>query len=303
MATVPLSGTNIRLLSGIPFNSDYKNTRWFNTRLEQSTWFQSRNVIHSESQFNFQRIEGRHYMRVGKNIDQLWGVNYLMFQNAEYNNKWFYAFVTKLEHNNPSNTFVYFEIDVLQTWCFDMNFKPSYIMREHMTLWNSDGSPVINTVDEGLNYGTEYDNHLTTRIRTQLNGGYKWLVIVTKTPIESGAENEVEAKLIGNPQPLTYYILPFKDNDMTPSVIIEGDDYPIVPPTRLLSEIYKDEQAVNNVVSLYVTDYTGIKTEFQSGSGAPDSITFPRIQSGGNADVESVSLGGETAGLRVVKVK
>lgn len=295
MATVPISGTSIRFISGIPFNSDYKNTRWFDNRTQQTSYFNSRNTVHSMGgQNSFQRIEGRHYVKVNKNIDDLWGTNYLTFLNR---NKRFYAFVVKMEYINDGLTHVYFEIDVLQTWLFEMDFKPSYIVREHRPLWNRDGIPVINTIDEGLSYGTEYDNRLTSRLRSQLNGGYKWLVIVSKTPIESGAENAVEGKVIANPQPLSYYIAPFKDNDMTPTIIINGVVNPISPPTRILSEMYKSELAVNNVVSIYVTDYTGIRTTFSSGtSGSPDVIRFPN---NGNADVSSVDL---ARGVRVVKV-
>ena len=47
MATVPVSGTNIRILSNIPFSSDYKHTRWFDTQTEQTNYFLGKNVVHS----------------------------------------------------------------------------------------------------------------------------------------------------------------------------------------------------------------------------------------------------------------
>jgi hypothetical protein len=87
MATVPLSGTNIRLLSGVPFQSDYKNTRWFNNQTDQLNYFTSKPIVHSMSDYTFQRIEGRPLIRVNKSIDELWNVNYLMFQNTNYNSQ------------------------------------------------------------------------------------------------------------------------------------------------------------------------------------------------------------------------
>ena len=42
MATVPLSGTNVRLLSGVPFYNDYKDTRWFDTKAAQTAYFLNR---------------------------------------------------------------------------------------------------------------------------------------------------------------------------------------------------------------------------------------------------------------------
>src|SRR5690625_1995280 len=131
MAVVPTSATNIRFLKGVPLYADYKHTRWFSSVNEQRSFFTSRTVVHSMSQANFQRIEGRHYVAVNKHIDDLWETNYVMFQNTEYNNKWFYGFVTKVEYKNKGNTHVYFDIDVIQTWQFDITFKPSYVVREH----------------------------------------------------------------------------------------------------------------------------------------------------------------------------
>src|SRR6185312_6966981 len=98
MATTPLSGTNIRLLSGVPFSNDYKHTRWFDNLQQQTNYFLSKPTSYNKLQSNFQTIEGSHIVSVEKHIDQLWGTNYLMFQNEHYNNKWFYAFVVKLEY-------------------------------------------------------------------------------------------------------------------------------------------------------------------------------------------------------------
>ena len=292
MATVPISGTSIRLLSGIPFNSDYKNTRWFNSRNEQNSYFNSRNTVHSITQSSFQRIEGRHFIKVNRSIDDLWGTNYLTFLNR---NKRFYAFVTNLEYINDGLTHVHFRIDVLQTWLFEMDFKPSYVVREHRPLWNSDGSPVINTIDEGLNYGTEYDNVYTYRHTP--NGGFMFLVIVAKEPIEAGAVDNIEGGMIGLPQPLSYYVVPFKLSGATPTVRVNPSDSsgtPITPPLRILQEIYKLESAVNNIVSLFVTDYIGIDVDVTGSS--PEVMTFPS-----QSDVSGVTIEGDSS-LSLIKI-
>jgi hypothetical protein len=274
MATVPLSGTDIRLLSGVPFANDYKHTRWFDTLTDQTNYFLSKPVVHHMTQANFQRMEGYYFIAVNKSIDELWGTNYLMFNNTSKGNGWWYAFVTKLEYVQKNTTYVHFQIDVFQTWKFYMNFKPSFVVREHCPLWNADGTPVINTVDEGLNYGTEYDT--VSVIQYQPNDGYKWLVIVTKTPIHNGgAGNVVTPLVVGTPQPLSVYMVPFKDNNTVPRIYVEASQRGIVisKPTDVLRNLYMDTDSVNNVVSLYVTDYTGIPVNIEYGS--PDVFTFP----------------------------
>lgn len=267
MATVPISGTSIRLMSGVPFYNDYKDTRWFDNRAQQDSYFNSRTTVHNMGgQNSFQRIEGRHFVKVNKSIDDLWGTNYLTFLNR---NKRFYAFVTTMEYINDGLTHVYFEIDVLQTWLFEMNFKPSYVVREHRKLWNNDGTPVINTIDEGLNYGLEYDVVESIQVTPH---PFKWLVIASKQPIATG--DEYKASTVGIPQPLTYYVVPFFDDDTTPNLVLEKNNlgYTILEPSKVLKALYEIETAVNNIVSIYVTDFIGVNVWYDSDS---KTITIP----------------------------
>jgi hypothetical protein len=272
MATVPISGTDIRFLSGVPFSNDYKHTRWFDTQSEQTTYFLNKPTVHVMGEANFQRIEGSHIIAVNKSIDELWGTNYVMFRNTHYNSKWFYAFVTNLEYRQRNTTYVHFQIDVFQTWKFDMDFKPSYVSREHRPLWNADGTPVVNTIPEGLNYGTEYDNVYTENVRAI--SSYKWLVIVTKTPIHDGVTaNQVLSTVKGAPQPLSYYLIPFQNNNDVP-VVYWGStgDAVVSAPTDFLDTIYKTTDAVNNIVSLFITDYIGCGEDYEIDGNGNNSI-------------------------------
>lgn len=272
MATVPLSGTNVRLLSGVPFNSDYKNTRWFDTLSAQTTYFLGKTTVHTMTEANFQRIEGRTFISVNKSIDELWGTNYLMFQNASYNSKWFYAFVTKLEYVQKMTTYVHFEIDVFQTWKFEMNFKPSYVVREHCPLWNVDGSPVVNTVDEGLNYGSEYD--IVYANNFEPSNGIYYLVIISKStmhvPEGESSANLIKSSLNGIPQPLCYYIHPFQiafGGAVTPYLILDNDPLTVYNLTSIkdvLSTIFSQDNAVNNIVSMYITEHIGVDVTYNA---------------------------------------
>jgi hypothetical protein len=277
MATVPLSGTNIRLLSGVPFSNDYKHTRWFDSQSEQESYFLGKTVVHSMTDATFQKIEGKNFISVNKNIDMLWGTNYIMFQNSNYNTSWFYAFVTKLEYKNGSTTYVHFELDILQTWLFSMNFKPSYVVREHCQLWNVDGSPVINTVDEGLNYGSNYET--VNVINWKPYNNVLFLVIVTKalmhdrdTDIKTG---DIYPTVNSAPQPLCYYVHPFKLDGTIPVAWDENEEEIILSnPTDVLKALYELDGAINNIVSIYITDYIGVNLSVD-GSG---TITFPSSQ-------------------------
>jgi hypothetical protein len=283
LATVPLSGTNIRLLSGVPFSNDYKHTRWFDTSSTQESYFLGKTVVHSMTENTFQKIEGKNFISVKQNIDALWGVNYVMFQNTSYNVKWFYGFVTKLEYKNATTTYVHFEIDVLQTWMFTMNFKPSYVVREHCQLWNTDGSPVINTVDEGLNYGSNYET--VNVINWKPYNNVLFLVIVTKSLLHkkvitdpiTNADKTLNPKdfypnINSAPQPLCYYVHPFKLDGSLPTCWDENDENIILSkPIDVLRAMYEMDDAINNVVSIYITDYMGFNLDVDS-SG---TLRFP----------------------------
>jgi len=273
MATVPLSGTNIRLMSGVPFNNDYKNTRWFDTVSQQTSYFLSKPVTYTENDHTFQRIEGRHFVKVNKSIDELWGTNYMMFQNSNYNTKWFYGFVTKLEYVQRNMTYVHFQIDVFQTWKFEMNFKPSYVVREHCPLWELDGSPVVNTIDEGLDYGQHYETVQVTNYRPSED--IMFLVIVAKENMHQPAGLQIVPNYNGMPQPLTYYIVPFRLVGNEPIVMMDGEPIGDLSDVLLtLKVLSSSEVAVNNIASLYVTDYVGKDLAVGGGTVSFDSESF-----------------------------
>lgn len=56
--------------------------------------------------------------------------NYVMYQNSNYSDKWFYAFIVNMRYENDSTTYITIATDVWQTWQFDLTFKPSFVERE-----------------------------------------------------------------------------------------------------------------------------------------------------------------------------
>lgn len=72
-----------------------------------------------------------------------------MYQNENYGNKWFYAFITNMEYDNDYMTNISIETDVYQTWQFDIIFKKSFVEREHV----EDDTIGKHTVPESLEHG------------------------------------------------------------------------------------------------------------------------------------------------------
>ena len=143
--------TKVYLLD-VPLENDYKNTLYFANASAQQTYFQSR-IIGSYSYDNFTYQRKDQIIRIPEQYDKIYNCNYVMYQNANYSNKWFYAFVTELEYINDGRTDLHIETDVMQTWMFDYTVKSSFIEREH----TSDDTVGANTIPESLETG-EYIN-------------------------------------------------------------------------------------------------------------------------------------------------
>jgi hypothetical protein len=290
LATVPSSGTNIRFLSGIPFSNDYKHTRWFDNATDQLNWWANQTTVYTYSDFNIQRVEDKTFIRLNVDIDNLWGVNYVVFYNKTQG-KHFYAFVTKLEYIQKNRTDVHIQLDVIQTWMFDMNWQPSYVVREHCPLWNSDGSPVINTIDEGLNYGTEYNTVSVSNIKPYSD--LFFLVIVAKTAMHDS--NNIKANFNALPQPLNYYVHPFKWDGSTPVVVTTGDFGQTVDSSTMqdiLTGIMTSDKTVNAVVSLYVTEYFGYDAPYDGTNITFDGTMFKPVSIGGVTTLHVENING-----------
>lgn len=121
--------TNIRLLQGIPLSPTYKHTIRFSSASEQSTYFIQK-TKHTLTKQTYQRIN-RGYARVGLSADECYDCNYMMFRNTAYGSKWFYAFITAVEYVNDHCCEIAFQIDVMQTWLFDITVKECMVVREH----------------------------------------------------------------------------------------------------------------------------------------------------------------------------
>ena len=145
--------TVVRLLSNVPLSLNETNQLWFDSITAQTSYFSGK-VARTFNEFTYQRKE-RNYIAVPINAELLYNCNYLMFQNSNYANKWFYAYITDIQYVNPNTAWVFYQIDPFQTWLEQIQFKRSFVEREHTTRYEN-GVPVINTIEEGLNYGNEY---------------------------------------------------------------------------------------------------------------------------------------------------
>ncbi len=123
--------TVIKFYTNMPLDNTYEHTLYFNSISSQISYFHNpqlpRFVFNNNT---YQRISNG-VMRIKKNSLSLLDCSYMAFQNTEFGNKWFYAFVTNVDYVNNETAEVHFELDVLQTFLFDVQLKDSFVEREH----------------------------------------------------------------------------------------------------------------------------------------------------------------------------
>lgn len=129
MAYVEPNST-VKLLSNVPLLPNYQDTIYFTTEAEQYAYFDKLSKYNCQKQ-SYQRVN-RGVFKFGiPTVNKFYNINYMMFKNTNFENKWFYAFVTKVEYINNNCVEVSFEIDVMQTYFFDYELKSCLIDREH----------------------------------------------------------------------------------------------------------------------------------------------------------------------------
>lgn len=119
--------TIIKILKDVPLDETYDHTIYFVTPMEQLNYFNTK-VKYTLNNNTYQRLN-REYMRVGIKAEDLYDCNYIMYQNTSFGNKWFYAFISKIEYINNEVSEIQFQLDVMQTWRFEFYIRESFVER------------------------------------------------------------------------------------------------------------------------------------------------------------------------------
>lgn len=125
--TTPL--TSVKVLNGIKFTSSYTDTLFFNSVSAQTGYFSGK------AKFSFNNltpVRMQNKIRLPKPADSLYDCSYVMFQNANFGTKWFYAFIKAIDYVNMNMCELTIELDVIQTWFFECGSfsQQQYIERE-----------------------------------------------------------------------------------------------------------------------------------------------------------------------------
>lgn len=136
----------IKLIKNYPYDNKYDYIKLFSSKGSQQDFFNSfKKIVIDEGEEEGYIREGDAFI-VEYNYDYLVseGVNYVIWNNGF---KDLYCFIIKKEYVDEELTRLYYEVDVLNTFLFDIKIKKSYIERKKCSISE------VADYDEGLEFG------------------------------------------------------------------------------------------------------------------------------------------------------
>lgn len=177
--------SDVVLCRGVPIESDYKYTLYFDSIATQNNYFFSK-AFKQFHNVSYQR-ERRNYITLEIPATQVYACNYLLFKNTSYGEKWFFAFVDGVEYVNDNVTDIHYELDMMQTWMFEYTLMQCLVEREHSVT----DKIFENTKPENIGYGELMcgvsQNLLSSR---GLLGEYA--CVITSKPYSTGGDDPIK---------------------------------------------------------------------------------------------------------------
>lgn len=138
--------TRLILSKGIKMDKNYQNCLTYSE--QDMVTLCLNNKVAESTDYSFLR-EDKNVITVQLPYGTCLQCNYLAFQNTDYSNKWFFAFIDRVEYNSPSSTKIHYTIDEFSTWWSYWEAHSCFVVREH----TMDDTIGANTIPEGLETG------------------------------------------------------------------------------------------------------------------------------------------------------
>lgn len=137
--------TTLYLCSGVPLNSRYSHSLYFADKTAQLNYMRGF-VDKTLPAYSF--IRRSWSLKVEGDLSEAVRWNYLFFRYPS-DEKYYYYFINRVEYINDGTVELFLELDLLQTYLFDISFKDCLIEREHVT----NDTVGKHTVSEGIEAG------------------------------------------------------------------------------------------------------------------------------------------------------
>ena len=139
------------------------------------------NLVAQADNYSFLRPTGS--IMAGFTYAQCLQANYIAFQNPDYSNKWFFAWIDDVIYKGDKNTEITFTVDAWSTWFDKWQKKTCFINRQHT---NND-TIGLHTVPENLDVGEVVQESITEDLAYGNNFGY-WVAVASNWQIKDGSD-------------------------------------------------------------------------------------------------------------------
>lgn len=139
--------SEIILCKNIRLDKSYVNVLSYTENQMLSLCRSNEHLVARDDDYSFIRTTGNIFTNF--TYSQALNANYIAFQNKDYSNKWFFAFIDEVIYRGEENTEIRYTIDAWSTWYDKWSAKKCFIERQH-ELVDTIGS---NLIDENLNIG------------------------------------------------------------------------------------------------------------------------------------------------------
>lgn len=120
----------VQFFGDLGISPNYENSLYFASTSAKDSYFDGLTKKAIATSLSYNR-ENRGYIRVELPISTLYNAGYMRFKNTNFENKWFYAFITEVNYINNVTTEIRFELDVIMTWMGSFTLKQCFIERQH----------------------------------------------------------------------------------------------------------------------------------------------------------------------------
>ena len=141
-----MADSTIYICSDVRLTNDYQHTIYFENKSAQHTYFSGK-VIKTFSDYTYLRKNWDIKVEADFEVASKW--QYMFFKNGDEGKTWYY-FINDVQYISDTTVKLSVEMDVMQSYLFDVTLLPSFVEREHSATDNIGD----NTVEEHIDVGT-----------------------------------------------------------------------------------------------------------------------------------------------------
>lgn len=173
--------SKIILVKNINIDRQYTNVLSYTEAQMLELCISQEHLVAQAENYSFLRNTGT--IMAGFTYAQCLQANYIAFQNPDYSNKWFFAWIDEVIYKGDKNTEITFTVDAWSTWFDKWNKKVCFINRQHV----NDDTIGLHTIPENLDVGEVIEEQETEDESYGNEFGY-YIAVASNWTIKDGTD-------------------------------------------------------------------------------------------------------------------